>query len=210
MNKWKAVSFFTTDFYIDYGMKLIESLESVGIKDHYVVPIEPLKCWKDVGRVKGNFILDCLNKFDCDIVWLDADAVVNKYPVIFDTIDCDFGIHFLDWIHYCGKLFANRYEKEALAATMYFRNNAKVRALLVDWLEHIDDFMDQLAPDQYALQEALERHPDLKVVDLPPGYCLIFDTMKGLDVPVIEQFQASRKARAIEMNRELEATNAVA
>jgi hypothetical protein len=62
-----------------------------------VVAIESQGDWLANVHYKTNFMLDKLREHKRDILWLDADSVVNHYPTIFDNFDGDLGVHFIDW-----------------------------------------------------------------------------------------------------------------
>jgi hypothetical protein len=52
--------------------------------------------------------------------------------------------------------------------------------------------------DQKNLDQAVSETTDLKIAELPPEYCFIFDLSRdyyGNRKPVIEHFQASREKR---------------
>jgi hypothetical protein len=120
--------------------------------------------------------------FEENIVWLDADAVVQQYPALFDDMDADIAVHYKDG-------------KELLSGTMYFSNTEKARELLREWIALAETTKDVTQP-QSVLQELL-RSGKYLVHKLPAPYTLIFDLMSHLGPPVIEHFQASRKGRTM-------------
>jgi hypothetical protein len=122
------------------------------------------------------------------IVYLDADARVRQYPILFDQLaetDCDFAAH---W----------RGGSELLSGTLYFGATKNARDLSYIWKQRCWDNPD--AWDQVCLQMAVDSMPGLKVERLPFSYCRIFDG-QGQDeqgvVPVIDQMQASRRLRRV-------------
>jgi hypothetical protein len=132
--------------------------------------------------IKPEFILEMLDTFPQNIVYIDIDAIVRKYPILFDTLDADIAVHYL-------------HDKELLSGTIFLRNNEIVRKLLKMWILSVKS---KLTWDQKALQRILDNLQDhnlsqLKVVKLPPQYTKIFDIMKDVQDPVIEHFQASRR-----------------
>lgn len=50
----------------------------------------------DIRFSKHNFILSCLERYNCPIVFLDIDLVVCQFPYIFDSITTDFAIY--NWL----------------------------------------------------------------------------------------------------------------
>ena len=117
------------------------------------------------------------------MVWTDADSVVRENPILFDDLDCDIAFH--------------RFKgKELLSGTVYFRNTEPTIRLLMRWIainkENPEIF------DQKNLDQAISEAEDLKITELPPEYCFIFDLSRdyyGGRKPIIEHFQASREKR---------------
>jgi hypothetical protein len=121
-------------------------------------------------------------------VYLDADARVRQYPILFDQLaetDCDFAAH---W----------RGGSELLSGTLYFGATVNALALADKWVEECEAHPDVW--DQQCLQNAVDSMPGLKVERLPFSYCRIFDG-QGQDeqgvVPVVEHMQASRRLRRV-------------
>jgi hypothetical protein len=158
----------------------------------YLNPIENLGNWEKNTHFKANFILECLNRFDQNIVYVDVDAVFRSYPVLFETIDCD--------IAYRTENFRWR-RNEALSGTIFLANNERTKIFVEKWIE-INNIIkaNRQDPDtweQRNMQRALEVCSDVKYQNLPPEYTFIFDHSKKLHpkvTPIIEHFQASRKA----------------
>jgi hypothetical protein len=122
---------------------------------------------------------------DQAIVYLDADAIVRSFPILFDEIDADIAVHYYD--------NKKRNFKELLSGTIYLGPTANAKKLVQLWIDVNKEFPEQW--DQKNLDIAIKRMPELKVVELPPSYCLIFDLMKDQGPAVIEHLQASRRFR---------------
>ena len=180
MNPWRAVSFHTNDtLYNEQIGNLVISLLKFQIP--YSIKTVPDKgSWLANTLAMSGYILEALEIFEENIVFLDADAIVRQYPVLFDTIDCDFAVHY-------------RENVELLAGTMYFRNSEKVKELIREWIIASRNKGAGLAA-QTGLNDVVSAG-DYNVYRLPAPYTLIFDRMKAAGPPVIEHFQASRKAR---------------
>lgn len=71
---------------------------------------------------KPQFILDCLLKFDCNIIWIDCDSVLNQLPTEFDYVTED--IACVEKANGCPE-----------SALIYFSNNEKSRNFLKTWIE---------------------------------------------------------------------------
>ncbi len=140
--------------------------------------------WQANTQYKAYFLKHMLTRhYPNDLLYLDADARVQQYPTLFDQVDFDVGVYF----------FAN---KELVSSTLYLRNNAKVYELLERWIIccfNQPDVWDQKLL-HYAIQESEDLHLSVRL--LPPTYCQIFDLMKDVGQPVIEQFQASRRYKS--------------
>ena len=142
--------------------------------------------WVKNAAIKPEFLLDMMDIHpDKNIVYIDADARIKRYPELFDTMNADVGVH---WRKRGGG------RQELLSGTIFLSPAAK--PLVRAWAE-----AQQLVPekwDQHVLEEVLKRWPHpLKVVDLPPTYCQIFDSMKDSGQPVIEHLQASRRFKKL-------------
>lgn len=184
-NPYIVVSFHTDDeVYSKHAECLEKSLIEYGI-DHEIVSIpglpETIDDWKKNTHYKPEFILKMLRKHkDKNVVWIDADAEVKKYPKLFDTLTCDLAVHYLGG-------------QELLSGTMFFRNSAKIRRLVKKWVDLCKKDNKLQKSEQINLQEVIERERSIDVFDLPYSYTKIFDKMKVC--PVIQHYQASRVFR---------------
>ena len=175
-NKYKIIAYHTNDELYNAQIKRLKA--SLAGYNYYIQKIEPYNTWDDAVNYKPEFILKCLNSFDCNLLYLDADAVVRSNPVLLDDIDCDLAVH-----HYpADKLFAG---------TLYLRNCPEVKQLVIDWIAEMTRLGDCYLAEQTALDNIVSKS-SLRVHELPPQYALIFDVMKKHGPAVIEHFQASR------------------
>lgn len=117
------------------------------------------------------------------VVFLDADAVITRYPELFTDLDCDFACHI-------------RGGQELLSGTIFARNTEATRKLVRQWVSYCKSSPEVW--DQKLLQKAVEEAKDLNFQSLPADYCAIFDSMSEAGSPVIVHLQASRRQRAIE------------
>jgi hypothetical protein len=184
---------FYTPPYRELAGRMKKSVMRFGLETD-VVGIESRGDWLANVHYKTNFMLDKLKEHKRDIVWLDADAVVNTYPTLFDNFDGDVGVHYIDWARHTKGRIA---QMELDDAVTYLAYNERVLSLLGDWIA-----FNKACPrraEQLNLQIMLEQgeyeKKGLKVVNLPAEYCTIFDTMADVENPIIEQFQASRQLR---------------
>jgi len=175
-NKYKIIAYHTNDDIYNNQIRRLKA-SAVGC-DYYIQRIEPLHTWDEAVNYKPEFILKCLNCFDCNLLYLDADAVIRSKPVLLDTIDCDLAVH-----HYpADKLFAG---------TLYLRNCPEVKQLVIDWISEMKKLGNVYLAEQTALDNVVSKS-SLRIHELPPQYALIYDVMKKHGPAIIEHFQASR------------------
>jgi len=158
--------------------------------------VDNLGSWINNTSYKPTFIKSMLEKHDCNIVWVDCDAEVIRYPEMFLHIpdEYDVAVHYLDrdkW--YQGKNKGT----ELLSGTIFFRNNENSMRIVDRWKEECDK---RLEWDQKVLQRVLENE---NVFELPIEYCYIktmpdgsLPSVKVIE-PVIIHNQASRKLRGL-------------
>lgn len=185
---FRIVSYYTrnTSYELE-AKKLMESLEKLGLP-YEIEAIDSLGSWQKNTHYKAIFIRKMMEKHDEDVVFLDADCVVRRYPDLFDEINAH---------EYEAGLAVHYYKGKQLASgTMFFANCPGVQALVDSWIEENEKNPDVL--EQKNLQNVLESGWEktlLSILRLPPEYCKIFDLMADIKDPVIEHFQASRRLK---------------
>lgn len=193
MKKFSVVSYYTVNTpYEKIVLNLTQSLLKFELA-HDVQGIQSKGNWYKNTQYKAQFLLEMLDKHQENIIWVDADAIIQQYPVLFDTLDCDVGVHYRQWrLKKCP-------EGELLSGTLYLANNEKIKQLIRRWVNNIYESKDPRVYDQKILQFTIKESKDLdlKVHQLPATYCQIFDSMKDAGEPVIEHFQASRKNKRL-------------
>jgi len=176
----KFISYYTPN-YKDQADRLRNSLNELRLP-YCIEEIPNLGSWDKNTHHKPEFILKHLISSDA-VVWTDADSVIRENPILFDGLDCDIAFH--------------RFKgKELLSGTVYFKNTPATVTLLLKWMEI--NLQNPQVFDQKNLDEATKQIEGLKIADLPPEYCFIFDLSRdyyGGRKPVIEHFQASREKR---------------
>lgn len=157
----------------------------------FLKPVKDLGSWEKNTHYKANFIYECLHSFDQNLVYVDVDAVFRKYPILFNSLECD--------IAYRTENFKWR-RNEALSGTIFLNNNDRVKNLVKNWIS-----INELVPairkmpttwEQANMQTAVEADVSLNYYNLPPEYTYIFDHTKKMYPhiePIVEHFQASRK-----------------
>ncbi|EXI67260.1 MAG: putative O-methyltransferase [Candidatus Accumulibacter adjunctus] len=187
-----VVSFFTqnTPYEVE-AARLRESVARLGMEAE-IVGVPSQGTWERNCAYKARFIRDVYFRLDQPVLWLDADAVVHKHPLMVAGAEPDFAIHRCDgW--------------QFNSATVYFNRTALGQLLLENWVRYCEtqpDIWDQIHLDR-AWEEVTARHP-LHTMWLPQDYAKIFDqaweevavTLPDHDdQAVIEQFQASRRLK---------------
>lgn len=149
--------------------------------------------WEKNVAQKPLMILNILNKNEDSIVFVDADATIERYPQLFHDIpdEYDIAFHTLDW----NTWYKNKSDvKELLTGTMYFRNRQIVKDLCAEWYAKAEDGN---CWEQKILENIIRKYP-LKIYDLPISYCYIQTLPRGqepyvkVELPVIIHHQVSR------------------
>ena len=151
-------------------------------------PVKGFGIWAKNCQIKSKIILKALSEYNCDIVWIDADAVFNKYPGLFDDLsernDFDICCHYLK----------TKYNpNELLSGTLYFKNTCKSKEIILKWIELNETNSEW---DQRNLQKVIDGDSTIVKVNLPSEYIKIdrFTQHQGnINNPVITHFQASRR-----------------
>lgn len=175
--------------YQEEVQNLIRSLMSLGL-EFEIEPIESLGSWRANSNYSARLVEKMLERYpNRSVLKTDADAVFRQTPDVFvqDDFDYDFACV---WHSF-------KYKKnELLGGTLYFANTAPAKELARRWKERCVKAPRARNPE--LLDEVVrEMGAGLRVKNLPPEYCKIFDTMRHIKNPVIEHFQASRRLRKI-------------
>lgn len=178
---FKICAFHTDDeLYNRHAQEFEQSLKDIGISNYHISKIPPIESWVNACAVKPRIVLDSLSSTDLNIVYVDIDARFRSYPELFENFNYDIGAHLKDG-------------SELLSGTLFFRNNDKVKKLVRSWLKSQRKNPEKW--DQHVLQNTINDNAslELRLGNLPPSYCQIFDSMSHFGNPVIEHLQASRE-----------------
>lgn len=181
MTKNFLVVGYYTPRYKEHASEFVESClkNSVPV---YCEQIDDLGDWDKNTHYKPDFIKKCLSKFPLfNIIYVDVDARIEKYPELFNTLDCDIAF-------YKGNVWGDS-RVEVLSGTIFFRNNKISHEILDNWSNNCNTHTREW--DQVLLERSVP--PETKVTILPIEYCAIFDSprIKNKEV-VISHLQASR------------------
>lgn len=155
----------------------------------YLHPIESLGSWYANTCHKPTFLLQMLESFKgLNVVYVDVDAELLRYPQLFHTIEGDVAVHNHDRQRTYRRTF-NDNRHEVLSGTIFLRNNERVKEIVKRWEARCKRFPEVW--DQKSLEVALRG----EFTNLPIEYCKIFDRMTWVTEPVIVHYQASRVLR---------------
>ena len=176
MSDWIVVAFYTREtMYEKEVEKLLASLARFGV-DIDTLSYANTGDWINNTRLKPHFIKEMMHRHPGKkIVYLDSDAEMCQYPIVFDNFTADIGYA--------------RKGTEILSGTLIFANNERTHVFMDQWIEQ-EALMPTIS-DQPCFHRAL-RHTDCTVEELPREYCFIFDDPNRCS-PVIQQNQASRR-----------------
>lgn len=195
MRKWAIVSFYTSGTgYENEIKKLIESMREFNLS-YYIVAYPPLGTWRRNLNYKSLLIRESLNAFpSLDVVFIDADAIIRKNPVLFDELSESDAFDIAIF-----RLAKRGIEpNELVASTIWIKNNEVARKIVDRW--HSIATRTPLIRHQkcldIAIKELIGESVPIRVYNLPFEYACIYDhpTRDGREA-TIEQFQASRRLR---------------
>ena len=181
-NDFVVVAFYTLETpYEQEVEKLRASLLKIPELKYDIVGLMPSTSWAANTAMKPVFIQDMMRKYPTkDILYIDADAVVHKYPEYFDTFDGDIGAHRLG-------------DKEYLTGTIYIKNNDSAKLFMDAWVKL--QAQNPTMRDGTTFHRLIDAYENINFVNTPANYTQIFDLMKDAGEPIIEHFQASRRLR---------------
>lgn len=194
MNKYTIVCYATKDTpYVNILEKNLEpSVEKFKL-NHLFKIVPNLRNWYKNTAYKPKFILDCLNNLNTDVVWIDSDASIIKYPSLFGEIKEDIAFHKLSWNLWYG-YNSKKDTKELLTGTMYFKNIPKIKELCKEWYKKANETNEW---EQKVLAKIIKNY-DLSIYELPIEYIWIKTLPNGRPPlikrdPVISHLQSSRE-----------------
>ncbi len=177
------VCYYTPGPYAAECHRLVRSIVRLGLP-HFVEQMPPVKTWLEGVHLRPQFLRGCRELFpDRVLLSVDADAVVHSNPwPLLPSGPWDVAIHHL----------ARNKRLEALPGTLALWPGSGADKLLNVWQRVSKRLCAR--PNRYAYAAAVKQS-GVKVADLPPELCWIFDLSMqtyGRRQPVIEHLQASR------------------
>ncbi len=188
---FKIISMYTPDTPYEEEIKdLGKSCHQFGLESKFY-PIENLKDWVRNTQQKASVIQQALEEFGCDIVWLDADAVILKKLELFEDLAksndfhlCIHRAHHLpigktsySWYEYIRRNISNHIKRrkhpkgEIISNSIYLKNCKQTKELVAEWVK-LNSIKREW--DQRTLQEIIERdNSPYLVKELPKEYARI-------------------------------------
>jgi hypothetical protein len=200
MKQFVVCSFCTRGIYEGiYDSHLGESLKMFPEIKWYHEYIQSQGNWYKNTCYKPFFLIDCLDKFpDKNIILLDVDAKIIKYPKLFETIPdkFNFGCYILNQNEYY-RNGSNRVEH--LTGTLFISNTIQSRFFVKEWIIRTGNGTDQDSFDQ------MINGYKPNIFSLPIEYCRITSLPNGNEPniscqePVIEHYAASRNLKHLKI-----------
>jgi len=159
--------------------KLQEDLLSYGY-EIFIQCFPENSFWVETYGKLGNFIVDVMNRYNDDVIWIDADAEVFKKPEELFNIPLE-----ADIAVYCNN-------DHFLLGTMLFRNRPHVKKFLKEWSKSVSTSSNTIS--KMIFKRLIASHPEIKIHPLPQRLCQIYD-FPITEEPVIlhKQFSKLRK-----------------
>jgi len=200
MNDFRVISFYTVDTPYEEVMNtyLLPSLKKFDIP-YKIAAIKSEGDWVRNVALKPELIAKELHESPENLVFLDADCVLRRYPQLLHEIPLEFdlGLFYLSWKKWYRRLDTD-YE-ELVSSCMFLRNNEAVRDLVDEWAKRAKETR---VWEQKVLEDLLKER-DMNVFKFPDGFNYIGTLPDGsapywenrVSDPVIEQIQISRKLK---------------
>lgn len=214
MSRWMAISAYTVGTpYEEEAKNLEQSLKDNKVP-YKLYSYESQGDWEINCLQKGRIILKAFNELKRNLVWLDADAEVLKYPELFDTYKYDIGLYRRWHTPEQQRELGTLYHWDT--GTMFLKNTASIHKLVttqqsflfvaqavglveagLDWtLMGFNHFISRIARD------GVNSPTGIRVGQLPVTYSYIANTKQPEELKykrkvVIRHHQASRRLKEI-------------
>lgn len=149
-------------FYSDSAKKLKEKIQELGGRIH-IEQLPNLGSYAMNCLRKPKYILECLNKFQEPVIWIDADSLIRSLPTEMDKLDVD--IACVEKSNGCPE-----------SALIYFNNTEGSRSFINSWL--VGCSVDAPELDHPVLKDLWYSQPNEKRKSLPDTVCSVRNDSK--------------------------------
>lgn len=184
----KIVAFHTPSYSI-IVKELEKSIQRFGY-DYEIVEVEDRGTWEENCGQKPKVIYDALVKYEDDILYLDADAVITRELPLEDLTGDVMRFYIMEWTPpETGKKIY-----ELLSGTLFLPYNEVTLDIVKKWITHQQN--NPMLWDQKTLSEVLNKMPDYKYVPFSAEWTYIKDYHSKFDLdPIVIHGQASREMK---------------
>jgi len=182
------ISYFTrnTPYEEVMNFKLLPSLKKWNLK-YDIEAIEDKGSWQANTHLKADFIKRMLLKHKQAVIFLDADATIEKFPELFFRLkheNYDISYHELDWFKMWRKQEGNS-KREVLSGTLFINYTENSLKFLDDWIELNKQSIEW---EQRNMEKVLEKWKDkLKIYPLPYAYITVMYRNNQLPLHMIKK-----------------------
>jgi len=134
-----------------------------------IAAIEDKDSWNANCCYKPEFILQCLEKFNRSLIWMDIDSVLVQNPTIFEECCADVAFRINDNV-------PNTSPMRMLASPMFINNSLSAKKLLSFWKKECEKLIkqDPNALDQVGLRKVVLHYPTIvEIKRLPLTYVAV-------------------------------------
>jgi hypothetical protein len=149
-------------FYSDSAKKLKEKIQELGGRLH-IEQLPNLGSYAMNCLRKPKYILECLNKFQEPVIWIDADSLIHSLPTEMDDLDVD--VACVEKANGCPE-----------SALIYFNNTEGSRSFINSWLTGCA--VDAPELDHPVLKDLWYGQPKEKRKSLPDTVCSVRNDSK--------------------------------
>lgn len=156
----KVISFYTDDWkYSEYARDLITDCERLNLT-HRIEPRKNTGSYSKNTCVKPHFIRECLESETDDLLWVDVDGSILKYPSILSTLSMSHDIG-------AKKRIDRSQDLSWHVGTLWLNNNPMVKEFVNSWCEI------HTSTDDRSFDVAFKKAKNIRFYDIPPEYFFI-------------------------------------
>ncbi len=167
---------------------LIASCQELDLPYH-IEGVRSLGSWEKNCCYKPRYLLDKLAELRTPLLWVDADAVFLKKPLLFTSLDTDIALRVVETL-------PDTSPSKMISGTLFCNTTDATKNLLKEWEDECQRLLRENQGevwDQAALRNVALRST-ARITPLPRAYYTIYDTMTPAcqQEAIIVHYQASR------------------